>query len=50
MITAGRLKSGFYIPDFKFVVLTEGDIFGQRKTKSRLKRKPLYSGEKIKEL
>ena len=48
MITAGRLKSGFYIPDFKFVVLTEGDIFGQRKTKRRIKRKPLYTGEKIK--
>ena len=47
MITDGRLKSGFYIPDFHFVVLTEGDIFGQQKTRTRLKRKPLYSGEKI---
>ena len=48
MITDGRLKSGFYIPDFQFVVLTEGDIFGQRKTRLRLKRKQLYTGEKIK--
>ena len=47
MITDGRLKSGFYIPEFKFVVLTEGDIFGQRKTRLRLKRKSLYTGEKI---
>lgn len=48
MITTGRLKSGFYIPDLKFVVITEGDIFGQRKTRLRMKRKPLYTGEKIK--
>lgn len=47
MITDGRLKSGFYIPQLKFVVLTEGDIFGQRKTRLRLKRKPLYTGERI---
>lgn len=47
MITVGRLKSGFQIPEIKLVVLTEGDIFGQRKTRRRLKRKPLYSGEKI---
>ena len=47
MITNGRLKSGFSIPDSKLVVLTEGDIFGQKKTKKRMKRKPLYSGEKI---
>lgn len=48
MVTNGRLKSGFSIPEIKLVVLTEGDIFGQKKTKTRLKRKPLYSGEKIK--
>lgn len=47
MITTGRLKSGFYIPEIKLTVLTEGDIFGQRKTRLRMKRKPLYSGEKI---
>ena len=47
MITTGRLKSGFSIPEIKLTVLTEGDIFGQRKTRMRLKRKPLYSGEKI---
>lgn len=48
MITNGRLKSGFSIPEIKLVVLTEGDIFGQKKTKTRIKRKPLYSGEKVK--
>lgn len=48
MVTNGRLKAGFSIPDIKLVILTEGDIFGQKKVKTRLKRKPLYSGEKIK--
>lgn len=48
MVTNGRLKAGFSVPEIKLVVLTEGDIFGQKKTKARLKRKPLYSGEKIK--
>ncbi len=48
MVTNGRLRSGFCVPQIKLVVLTEGDLFGQRKTKKRLKRKPLYSGEKIK--
>lgn len=48
MITNGRLKSGFSVPEIKLVVLTEGDLFGQKKTRKRLKRKPLYSGEKIK--
>ena len=48
MITNGRLKSGFVVPSIHLVVLTEGDIFGQKKTRTRMKRKPLYSGEKIK--
>jgi len=48
MITNGRLKAGFSIPEIKLVVLTEGDLFGQKKTRKRLKRKPLYAGEKIK--
>lgn len=48
MVTNGRLKAGFSVPEIKLVVLTEGDIFGQKKTKTRLKRRPLYSGEKIK--
>ncbi len=48
MITNGRLQAGFSVPEIKLVVLTEGDIFGQKKTKSRPKRKPLYAGEKIK--
>ncbi len=48
MITQGRLHAGFSVPEIKLVVLTEGDLFGQKKTKTRLKRKPLYSGERIK--
>lgn len=47
MITSGRLKAGFYVPDIRLVVLSEGDIFGQRKTRTRSKRRPLYSGEKV---
>lgn len=48
MVTNGRLRAGFCIPEIKLVVLTEGDIFGQKKSRARIKRKPLYSGEKIK--
>lgn len=48
MVTNGRLKTGFLIPEIHLVVLTEGDIFGQKKVKARMKRKALYSGEKIK--
>ncbi|MBQ9983998.1 MAG: transcription-repair coupling factor [Lachnospiraceae bacterium] len=48
MITNGRLRMGFSVPEIKLVVLTEGDLFGQKKSKHRMKRKPLYSGEKIK--
>lgn len=48
MVTNGRLKAGFSVPEIKLVVLTEGDLFGQRKTRTRMKRKPLYSGERIK--
>ena len=47
MVTNGRLKSGFSIEEIKLVVLTEGDIFGQKKEKKKRKRKALYSGEKI---
>lgn len=48
MITDGRLKNGFTVSAIKLVVLTEGDIFGQRKQRLKLKRRQLYSGEKIK--
>ncbi len=48
MVTNGRLKSGFCVPEIRLVVLTEGDIFGQKKLHKRRQRKPLYSGEKIK--
>lgn len=48
MITNGRLKTGFSIPDLKLVVLTEGDLFGQKKTRTKYRKKSRYSGEKIK--
>ena len=46
MVTSGRLKSGFSVPSIHLVVLTEGDIFGQKKEKKG-KRKPLYTGQRI---
>lgn len=48
MVTNGRLKVGFSVPSIQLVVLTEGDLFGQKKSKTKLRRKPLYSGETIK--
>ena len=48
MVTNGRIKAGFSIPEIRLVVLTEGDLFGQKKNKVKRKRKPAYSGEKIK--
>ena len=46
MVTPGTLGRGFAYPDSQFVLLTEGDIFGQhyRKKKKKVKR---YEGEKI---
>ena len=46
MVTPGTLGRGFAYPDSRFVLLTEGDIFGQhyRKKKKKVKR---YEGEKI---
>ncbi len=39
MITTGSLHRGFEYPLIKFVVISEGDIFGAEKTKRRKKRK-----------
>ena len=46
MVTPGTLGRGFAYPDSRFVLLTEGDIFGQhyRKKKKKVKH---YEGEKI---
>ncbi len=45
MVTNGRLTTGFAVESLKLVVLTEGDIFGQKK--ERKKRRALYQGERI---
>lgn len=49
MVACGRLNSGFEYPSLKFVVLSEKDIFKERKQKNR-KRKSQYSGQKIRSL
>lgn len=46
MVVAGRLSNGFEYPDIKFIVLTEKDIFKEKKTKKK-KRSSNYSGQKI---
>ncbi len=45
MVLYGKLKNGFEYPDLRFAVLTENDIFGQKKVKK--KKRKLYEGEKI---
>ncbi|MCI6858407.1 MAG: transcription-repair coupling factor [Eubacterium sp.] len=46
IVAGGRLSGGFEYPDLSFVVLSEKDIFKERKTKKR-KKKSSYSGQKI---
>ncbi len=45
MVSSGSLHRGFCYPFLKFVVLTDGDIFGVEKR--RKKRKNTYQGQKI---
>lgn len=45
MVMQGSLHKGFEYPDIKLVIITETDIFGNKK--KRKKRKTTYSGEKI---
>ena len=45
MVTYGRLNGGFEYPLIKFVVISESDIFTQRRTKKRSHVK--YEGQKI---
>lgn len=49
MVASGRLGKGFEYPTIKFVVLSEKDIFKERKAK-KPKKKSQYSGQKINSL
>ena len=49
LVSRGRLSAGFEYPDLKLVVLTEKDIFKQKKKKKR-KRESEYNSEKIRTL
>ncbi|MDO5415644.1 MAG: transcription-repair coupling factor [Lachnospiraceae bacterium] len=46
MVTYGNLHRGFEYPMLKFVVITEGDMFGAEKKKRKKKKSP-YEGKKI---
>jgi transcription-repair coupling factor (superfamily II helicase) len=46
MVSYGRLSKGFSYTQLRFVVVTEGDIFGERK-KSRRKSRKQYNGQSI---
>lgn len=45
MVTQGNVHKGYEYPLIKFVVITESDIFGRQKKKS--KKKTSYAGQKI---
>ena len=46
LVTYGNLHRGFEYPQIKFVVITEGDMFGAAK-KRRKRKKTSYEGKKI---
>ena len=46
LVTYGNLHRGFEYPQIKFVVITEGDMFGTRQ-KKRKRKKISYEGKKI---
>lgn len=46
LVTYGNLHRGFEYPQIKFVVITEGDMFGAEKRKKR-RKKISYEGKKI---
>ena len=46
MVTYGKLHKGFEYPLIKFVVITEGDMFGVEKRKKK-RKKYNYAGKKI---
>ena len=49
MVTTGRLRAGFELPEFRLAVISEGDVFTSRSVSTRKKKaKSAYSGEVIK--
>ncbi len=46
LVTYGKLHRGFEYPQIKFLVITEGDMFGTEK-KKRKRKKTSYEGKKI---
>lgn len=46
LVTYGNLHRGFEYPQIKFVVITEGDMFGAEKKKKK-RKKASYEGQKI---
>ena len=46
LVTYGNLHRGFEYPQIKFVVITEGDMFGTRQ-KRRKRKKTSYEGKRI---
>lgn len=46
LVTFGNLHRGFEYPQIKFVVITEGDMFGSERKKRR-RKKASYEGKKI---
>ena len=46
LVTYGSLHRGFEYPQIKFLVITEGDMFGKEK-KKRKRKKTSYEGKKI---
>ncbi|MGN0298650.1 MAG: transcription-repair coupling factor [Lachnospiraceae bacterium] len=47
MLTSGNLHRGFVYPMIRFVVITEGDIFGKEKKKEKRKFTSQYQGQKL---
>lgn len=45
LVTYGNLHRGFSYPQIKFIIITDGDIFGAEKKKR--KKKSVYQGQKI---
>ena len=45
-MTYGNLHRGFEYPQIRFVVITEGDMFGAARQKKR-RKKTSYEGKKI---
>ena len=46
MVSYGNIHKGYELPDFKFVVITQSDIFGKENSRKR-KSKKKYTGKRI---